>query len=377
MRYGFVGLGWAARGFHIPALAQVPGAVVVGGCDTSAEQRTAWESEVEKPAYESLEELVAAGRPDVIVLATPPDSHAELCRAALELGAHVICEKPFVSTVEEADAVLATAEATGRRVAVNHEFREKPIFKAIKQRIGSAEAGRLVFCQIWQLMDLAPWDEPVAWRAAMPNRTLFEGGVHLVDLLLFLFGEKPEGVYARHSSGLDPSRKADAVHLVTLDFPGNRLAQITIDRLCPAGTRYVEVRADCERESLRASLGGRGLVQVGMKRAEKTGVRLELASGGLAWAERGLERTTLARARRQTGMRATAELFKRIDAALEEGAEPPSSGREARDVLAVIEAAYRSAAAGERVPLNWAVEPGGSGERDEATSGPPEERVPR
>ena len=46
-------------------------------------------------------------------------------------------------------------------------------------------------------MDLAPWDEPVAWRAAMPNRTLFEGGVHLVDLMLTLFGEPPVAVYAR------------------------------------------------------------------------------------------------------------------------------------------------------------------------------------
>jgi predicted dehydrogenase len=353
MRYGFVGLGWAARGFHLPALAQVPEAEVVGGCDSSAEQRQAWEKEPGGTAYESLDELVAQGRPDVVIVATPPDSHAELCRAALESGAHVICEKPFVSTTEEADAVLATAEAAGRQVAVNHEFREKPIFKAVAERIGSAEAGELVFCQIWQLMDLAPWDEPVAWRAAMPNRTLFEGGVHLVDLLLFLFGERPEAVYARQSSGLDPSREADAIHLVTFEFPGGRLAQLTIDRLCPAGTRYLELRADCERESLRASLGGRALIRAGMKRAQRTGVRLELASGGLAWAEREVTRKTLAKAKREPGKHATAELFKRIDRALADGSEPPSSGREARDVLAVIEAAYRSAETGERVTLEW------------------------
>ena len=291
MRYGFVGLGWAARGFHLPALEQVPGAVVVGGCDTSPEQRASWESDQATPAYEGLEELVSRQQPEVVIVATPPDSHADLCRRALQLGAHVICEKPFVSNVEEADADLAAADVAGRRVAVNHEFREKPIFKAVAERIGSAEAGELVFCQIWQLMDLAPWDEPVAWRAAMPNRTLFEGGVHLVDLLVFLFGERPEAVFARHSSGLDRAREADAIHLVTFEFPGGRLAQLTIDRLCPAGTRYVELRADCERESLRASLGGRALIRAGMKRAERTGIRLELASGGLAWAERGMKQS--------------------------------------------------------------------------------------
>ena len=70
--------------------------------------------------------------------------------------------------------------------------------------------GRLVFTQVVQLMDLAPWDEPVAWRREMPNRTLFEGGVHLVDLLLALAGGPPDAVYARHSPGLDATRNANA-----------------------------------------------------------------------------------------------------------------------------------------------------------------------
>jgi predicted dehydrogenase len=351
MRFGIVGLGWAATAFHAPALSRAKGATLVGGADSSAEQRESWSSATGTPAFATLEELVEEARPDVVTIATPPDSHAELCVQALDLGAHVFCEKPFVSNLDEADRVLAAAEAAGRRVAVNHEYREKPIFKALRDEIGSAEAGRLVFCQIWQLMDMPPWDEPVSWRAAMPNRTLFEGGVHLVDLLLTLVGEPPTAVYARHTSGLEERRSADAIHLVTFEFPDGRLAQITINRLCRAGTRYVEVRADCERASLRASLGGRSVVQIGKKRAERTGIRLDLASGGLAWMERGLSRRTLARNPRQSGMHGTAALIERIVPALREGSEPPSNGREARQLVAVIEAAYRSAETGARIEL--------------------------
>ena len=352
MRIGIVGLGWAARGFHAPALTAIEDVDFVGGVDSSAERRANWTAEFEVPAFETLDELLERGRPELVVVATPPDSHAELCLAALAAGAHVFCEKPFVSTVEEADRVIAAAERAGRRVAVNHEFREKPIFNAIKEQIGRPGIGRLVFCQIWQLMDLAPWSEPVAWRAAMPNRTLFEGGVHLVDLLLSFFGESPRAVYARHSSGLEAGRQADAIHLVILEFSSGRLAQITIDRLCKAGTRYVEVRADCEEASLRASHGGRALLQLGKKRAEKTGVRLDFGAGGLAWVERGLSRRTLARSPREDGAVATRDLVKKVIAALADGREPPSSAREARDVLEVIEAAYRSAATGERVELS-------------------------
>lgn len=353
MRVGFAGLGWAARSFHLPGLKALPGVTVVGGFDADEGQRDSWRAEAGLPAYESLAELVARARPELLVVATPPQSHADLCVAALEAGMHVFCEKPFVMNLQEADRVIAAAAETGRHVAVNHEFREKPIFRALHDKIGSPEAGRLVFCQIWQLMDLAPWDEPVGWRAAMPNRTLFEGGVHLVDLLLMIFGERPSAVYARHSAGLDQERKADAIHLVTFEFSGGRLAQLTIDRLCQAGTRYVEVRADCERASLRASLGGRALVQIGKKRAEKTGLRVDIGAGGIAWMERGLQRRTLARNPREAGMHATGILVGRIVDALRAGTEPPSSARTARDVLRVIEAAYESATTGTRVELDW------------------------
>jgi D-apiose dehydrogenase len=355
MRFGLVGLGWATRSFQLPALEKVPGAEVVGGVDSSPEQLENWRRETGTPGYESLEEMLEGARPDVVVVATPPGSHADIAIQALEAGAHVFCEKPFVSNVDEADRVIAAAESAGRQVAVNHEFREKPIFRALRERIESGQAGRLVFAQIWQLMDLAPWDEPVKWRREMPERTLFEGGVHLVDLLMMLFGEVPEAVYARHSSGYKEGG-ADAIHLVTFEFSGGRLGQITIDRLCRAGTRYVEIRADCEEASLRASLGGRAQVLLGKKRAEGNLLRVDYASGGLAWEERGESRKTLAKAKRPTGMHATAALLGRIVPALEENREPPSSAREARNVLAVIEAAYESARTGTRVEVFETVE---------------------
>jgi predicted dehydrogenase len=307
--------------------------------------------------------MVERTRPEVLVIATPPDSHAELCIQALELGLHVICEKPFTTTLADADRVLAAAAAADRQVAVNHEFRCKPIFGTVRDHIAGETYGRLVFCQMWQLMDLAPWDEPAGWRAAMADRALLEGGVHLIDLMLTLFGSAPEAIFARRSGGLDRGDDGDALQLLTLEFPDRRLGQITIDRLFPAASRYLELRADCERASLRASVGGRACLRVGKKRAERTGLRLELASGGLAWVEQGLTRRTIARNPRDAPARATSALLVEIVAALQEGREPPSSGREARSVLGVIEAAYESARTGERVELRSILDPEPIGRR--------------
>jgi scyllo-inositol 2-dehydrogenase (NADP+) len=350
MRFAFVGLGRASLLYHLPAVRRI-GSEAVGGFDDSEEQRDRWQSATGVQAYSSLDDLLEHTAPEVVVVATPPASHADIASRALAAGAHVVVEKPFTTTSAEADRVLAAAAEAGRSVAVNHQYREKPIFKALTDAIRAERYGRLVFCQVWQLVGQPPWDDPVPWRAGMAHRVLLEGGVHLVDLMIAFFGEVPHAVTARHSAGAHSDPAADPVQVVTFEFSSGRLGQITIDRLFRGRTRYLEARADCERGSLRASLGGRALVQAGLKRAERPGVRLEFGLGGLAWAEVGARRKTLARNQRQHDVLATAALLQRTVEAFRSGVEPPSSGREARDVIAVIEAAYESAALGRRIAL--------------------------
>jgi predicted dehydrogenase len=351
VRFAAVGLGNAITMFHLPALGRLSGAELVGGLDLSPERRVWWEKTTGTAAYDSLDELLERSRPDVVIVATPPAAHADACLRALEADCHVFCEKPLVDTAAEAEAIAAAAGSAGKLVAVNLEFREHPIFRAVREGVASGAYGRLSFCQVWQLLDLAPWDEPAAWRADLANRALHEGGIHLVDLLLAIFAEPAVAVSAQHSAGFYEQQDADAVHLVTIEFPGGRLGQITMNRLCQAAMRYLEVRADCEQGSLRASFGGRANLRLGLKRAEKPGARLELGYSGLAWAERGLARTTLARNPRDAGIAGTTRLLQGLIEAIERGGEPPSSARESAHTLAVIEAAYKSARTGERVLL--------------------------
>jgi predicted dehydrogenase len=352
VRFAAIGLGNAISMFHLPALGRTPTAKVVGGFDVSPQRRTEWEKKTGSPAYASIAELLDRARPDVVIVATPPDLHVDPCLSAIEAGCHVFCEKPLAQSAAEADRIIDAARAAGRLVAVNHEFREHPIFRAIRDQVASGRYGRLAFCQLWQLMDLPPWAEPTAWRAGMANRALFEGGIHLGDLMIWIFGAPSNAVSARVSAGCHEQRDADAIQLVTLEFPGGRLGQITVDRLCRAGTRYLEVRADCEQASLRASFGGRAFAQLGIKRAEKPGAKLEFGFTGLAWAEQGRSRTRLARNPRNTGVVGATRLLRGLFRAIERGEEPPSSAREARHVLEVIEAAYESSRTGKNIELS-------------------------
>ena len=242
-------------------------------------------------------------------IATPPDSHARAVpRGARGGRARDLREAVRARPSRRPTRCSRAAAAAGRQVAVNHEYREKPIFRAVQERIGAADVGRLVF-----VPDLAAHGPRARgtsrWPggAAMPNRTLFEGGVHLVDLMLQLYGRAARGrlraalerARPRARGGRDPPRHARV--------PRRRAsAQITIDRLCQAGTRYVELRADCEHASLRASHGGRALLQAGTeaRRAARRAPRLRARRGSRGWSA-GTTRKTIARNPRDPGVDAT------------------------------------------------------------------------
>jgi predicted dehydrogenase len=346
-----VGLGAAGHTLHLPALADIQGVEVVGGCDLSAEMRARAESAWKIPIFEDYDMMLGVASPDVVIVATPPDSHRDFGIKALRSGAHLICEKPFASSLHEADELLEAAETAGRRIALNHEFKEMPILRAVREASDSGDTGRLVFAQVWQLMDMPPGQES-GWRGQMVQRTLYEAGAHLVDYLMALFGERPIAVQASTSTGGVTKAGTDAVALVTLEFSGGRLANIVQNRLCKGATQYFEVRADTVEASLRASFGGRARVTAGLYRSTRPKVRLEFGVSGMAWKEVGSNRTFLARNPKDPVMVATRYVLERTLAAFRDGTEPPADGKCGRDVLEVIAASYHSATTGHRVELD-------------------------
>ncbi len=335
---------------HLPALSTIPNALVVGACDHSEERQQRAAAKWKVPVFADAADMITRTTPDLVIVATPPATHADLCISALEAGANVLCEKPFVQTIAEADGVLAAAARTGRRVALNHEFREMPIFRAVLDAARAHDAGELTFAQAWQLMYMPPWNEH-GWRGEMERRTLHEAGVHLIDFLIALFGELPHAVSGTMSSGGMREGESDAVCVVTLEFARGRIAQLIQNRLCKGETHYFEVRADTTNASFRASFGGRARVTTGLHRSTIPHLRVDYGVSGIAWRENGSSRTFLARNPRDPRMFATRGVIERTIAAFASGAEPPASGADGRGVLRVIDACYAAAACGGRISI--------------------------
>lgn len=352
-RVALIGLGAVANRIHLPALRRVPALELVAACDLDSDRREKMRAQFKIPrVYEDARTMIENERPDCVIIGTPPALHTEHCLLALEHGAHVFCEKPFVERDEQGRAVIATARRAERHVAVNHQYRYMPIYAEPARRLASDEFGKLYLAQVWQQVLYPPTME-TNWRARLKEYLLFEFGTHVLDLLICFFGALPESVTALMPR-VRADIPADALDLVQLRFPGERAATINLNRLSHAPDRYLEMRLDCERASLRISFGAVAYARLGWLRALRIPTfAAALARGGEARAEWNGRSQRLALEWRAGLAPATARHLAEFVCDIEANREPTSSAEHALDLLKIVRAGYDSARSGETIRLAW------------------------
>lgn len=188
-----VGTSWWADSAHLPGLRARPDVELVALCGRSPERLATLAAKFGGPrTFTDYQPMLAEMKPEVVVISTPNHLHAPMALAALEAGAHVICEKPLALNTAEAQRMLDRAEQLGRRHMVFLTYRGMPGPRFVKQLIASGYLGRLHHVQACYLH--GSWLDPK--RAASWKTTLAEGGsgvlgdlgAHVVDLLQWWFG---------------------------------------------------------------------------------------------------------------------------------------------------------------------------------------------
>ena len=120
-RVAVIGLGNAGHTLHLPALAGMTSATVVGAVDPDAGRRERAASTWKVPVFAEFDAMLREAKPNVVVIGTPPDSHYDYCLRSFAAGAHVICEKPFTSSIDEANQVIEAAAASNRAVGARRQ----------------------------------------------------------------------------------------------------------------------------------------------------------------------------------------------------------------------------------------------------------------
>ena len=244
-----VGLGWWGRNI-VGLLDGSERLRPVLAVDPQPEGR-AWAAARGLAATGDLQEALDDPRIDAVVLCSPHRFHADQIVAAAEAGKHVFCEKPFTTTVAEADVAMAAVRAAGVTLGVGHERRFEPAVMELQERCRSGDLGVPLLFEGNFSQDkflVLPADN---WRLSpslAPVGPLSATGIHLVDLAVSILGE-PESVWARLSTRATTFANGDTLS-ITLAFADGATATVNaslttpfVGRMCVLGSEgWMEIR---------------------------------------------------------------------------------------------------------------------------------------
>ncbi len=185
VRVGIIGTGFGAS-VQLPGFLAIKQCQVIGIASHDPKRSLELQKKFKLPmAFASYDELLDCDEIDLVSISTVPSEHERLVHRALEMGKHVLCEKPFTMSVAAAKELLKEANAGHIIHAIDFEFRELPACKFFMSRLMTGVTGRIVFAELKWIV--GTWADPKrSWRWQCDKEQgggiLTALGVHLYNL---------------------------------------------------------------------------------------------------------------------------------------------------------------------------------------------------
>ncbi len=338
LQVGLLGFGLAGSVFHAPLIQACEGLrlAAVGSRNFEGKQLPAGVRGAR------IDAVLADPAIELIVVATPNDSHASLARQALLAGKHVVVDKPFVLRAADAENLIALAREQERCLGVFHNRRWDADFLTAQQVMAEGRLGAISYAE-FHFDRYRPQLKP-RWRE-QPGEgagVLYDLGPHLIDQACCLFG-LPRAVTADVLSQRPGAQVDDYFHLL-LDYGSTRVV-LHASSLMPAHGPRIALYGE------RASFRHFGLD------SQEDDLKAGLRPGSEAWGRMSEARAELVS---HDGHVTPVETLRgRYPAfydgmveAIRNGASPPVPAEEALDVSRVLDAALRSSAERRTVMLD-------------------------
>jgi predicted dehydrogenase len=163
---------------HAGAITASKDCFLAGGMDCSSERRDLFAKKWGCPVFDNAEDMLKSVKPQILHIATHPETHLQFCLLAARYGVPVIvCEKPLAHTLTGAKKIAAIA-GRGTKIIVNHERRYARDYQNIKNLVASGELGAL--CSIAGTLYMG--------KDRRLLDILWHDGTHMADCLAFLSG---------------------------------------------------------------------------------------------------------------------------------------------------------------------------------------------
>lgn len=201
LRYGIIGCGVIAP-FHADAVTKLERGCLRAVCDIVPETANNFAARygVEKVYYD-YREMLKDDEIDAICICTPSGLHGEMCIAAATSGKHIVCEKPMEITNEKNDAIISAIEKYRVKMQCIFQRRTMPAAIAARKAIREGKLGRVLLASAYlkYYRDQAYYNS-ASWRGTWEldgGGALMNQGVHGIDLLQWMVGEKVVSVFGK------------------------------------------------------------------------------------------------------------------------------------------------------------------------------------
>ncbi|MBE6883934.1 MAG: Gfo/Idh/MocA family oxidoreductase [Ruminococcaceae bacterium] len=227
-RFGIIGYGGMA-GYHHSNSKNIEGFEYVAAYDIEPERL-----ELAKKngliAYETLDDILADESIDTVLVATPNNFHHDLAIAAMRAGKNVICEKPVAMNAAELEEMIAVSEETGKLFTIHQNRRWDKDFRIVKN---AYDNGLLGNPYTFESRVHGANEAIFGWRGfkVTGGGMLLDWGVHLIDQIMFMFGEeKVVEVYAQ-LMGITVEEVDDYCKVI-LRFESGKSATVEVGTTC-------------------------------------------------------------------------------------------------------------------------------------------------
>jgi myo-inositol 2-dehydrogenase/D-chiro-inositol 1-dehydrogenase len=229
VRFAVVGCGPMGR-IHARNIAAARDAELVAVADVEAElARAVAEESAPDRVYAHEQAVLDDGEIDAVVLATQPETHADLLAATARAGKHILCEKPVGVSIQETDSALRAVDAAGVKLMIGFNRRFDPTFGRIKSTIESGGVGQLCTLHIFSR------DPAAGTTSPQGARDLFlDTSIHDFDLVRFMSGEEVESVQVSGRQFGEGRGDPDTA-ITVLTLPSGAVAVIDNSRLSAHG----------------------------------------------------------------------------------------------------------------------------------------------
>jgi predicted dehydrogenase len=230
IRVAFIGCGGNSRG-HGRRVAAQPDAEIVGLCDVSEEALIRFREDAGVgqgvPDFADYKDMLAAVKPDAVLISTPHTLHFDQIMDSLDAGCHVHTEKPMVCTVDHAFKVADKVKETGKHLMISYQRHFQPAYMFCRKVVQGGELGKVNFVtahqsQDWYMGTKGKWRQV---KSLSGGGQLNDSGSHLLDILLWILEASPREVFAMMEYY---DSEVDIMSALSIKFDTGALCNISI-----------------------------------------------------------------------------------------------------------------------------------------------------